>query len=72
MFYHEYDIPGSAFPRNETVLVERDDGKSNQSTAVGNREISKYKHAATSIYMGKLFFFSGSFDHSVVTSGGAN
>jgi len=79
MFFHEYGVPGSAYPRNEQVLVEReeDDGHGHvgggqriSTMKVIDRPISKITHCITSIYMGTLSCFSGSYDQSVVSVGG--
>jgi len=69
MCYHEYDQPGSAYPRDEHVLVESDDGQGHQHTEVVQRAIPKYQHLLNSFYMSFLSFFSGSYDQSVVTIG---
>merc|ERR1712238_96213 len=69
MCYHEYDRPGSAYPRDEHVLVESDDGQGHKLTEVVQRAIPKYQHILNSFYMGFLSFFSGSYDQSVVTIG---
>ena len=70
MLYHEYGAPGSAYPRNELVLVEKNDSRRGTSTEVIARQIPMLKHVFNSLYMGTLSFFGGSYDQSVVTAGG--
>jgi len=70
MFFHEYGAPGSAYPRNEPVLVERENAHGRTSTKLINRPIPLATHMLNSLYMGILSFFQGSYDQSVVSVGG--
>jgi len=70
MLFHEYGAPGSAYPRNESILVENEDSQGRISTEVIQRRIPLYKNICNSLYMGTLSFFGGSYDQSVVSVGG--
>jgi len=70
MMYHEYDQPGSSYPKNEPDLIEKDDGIGNKSTKVAIFKIPLYKPILNSLYRTYLSFFSGSYEQSVVTIGG--
>mmetsp|Transcript_35900 Transcript_35900/g.77969 ORF Transcript_35900/g.77969 Transcript_35900/m.77969 type:complete len:738 (-) Transcript_35900:113-2326(-) len=70
MLYHEYDAPGSAYPSSEPVLVESENEEGETHAEVVTRPIPTIKHVFNSLYMGWLSFFAGSYDQSVVTTGG--
>eukprot|EP00581_Thalassiosira_minuscula_P013316 CAMPEP_0183713660 /NCGR_PEP_ID=MMETSP0737-20130205/8441_1 /TAXON_ID=385413 /ORGANISM="Thalassiosira miniscula, Strain CCMP1093" /LENGTH=692 /DNA_ID=CAMNT_0025942479 /DNA_START=189 /DNA_END=2264 /DNA_ORIENTATION=+ len=70
MFFHEYGAPGSAYPRNEAMLLRRENGGAQPSNEAIRRKIPMFKHLSNSLYMGTLSFFQGSYDQSVVTVGG--
>ncbi|KAL7540678.1 hypothetical protein ACHAWF_006757 [Thalassiosira exigua] len=67
MLFHEYGAPGSAYPEEEALCVK---GRRKQPAKVEIRRIPLIKHALDSLYMGTLSFFQGSYDQSVVTTGG--
>jgi hypothetical protein len=64
--HEEYDSPGSAFPKMETVLIKESDGRIN---AVA-KHIPLRKHMVNALYMGMLSFFWGAYKSSVVMIGG--
>lgn len=67
MFYHEYGVPGSAFPKTSPIMVQ---DVATDRTTFENRRIPMWKHTVTSAYMGWLAFFQESYNQSVVSWGG--
>ena len=67
MLFHEYSVPGSAFPSETNVVV-----KDPQTGEIGveQRKIPFYEHWIKSCYMSYLSFFTGGYDPAVMTMGG--
>eukprot|EP00547_Thalassionema_nitzschioides_P011430 CAMPEP_0194258138 /NCGR_PEP_ID=MMETSP0158-20130606/40688_1 /TAXON_ID=33649 /ORGANISM="Thalassionema nitzschioides, Strain L26-B" /LENGTH=658 /DNA_ID=CAMNT_0038997441 /DNA_START=110 /DNA_END=2086 /DNA_ORIENTATION=- len=69
MVFHEYDHPGTAFPKNEVTFVDDCDNKE-KPVEIESRKIPLYKHLLSSIYMAFLSFNEGAYSQGVVSISG--
>ena len=67
MFFHEKDIPGSAFPNEYNAHLTN---RTTQEVTVEARKIALWKQLLKSYYMSFLGFWSGGYDVAALSEGG--
>eukprot|EP00934_Nitzschia_sp_Nitz4_P005855 Nitzschia sp. Nitz4//scaffold207_size38617//25338//27925//NITZ4_007680-RA/size38617-augustus-gene-0.12-mRNA-1//-1//CDS//3329541620//5845//frame0 len=68
MVVHEYDHPGSAYPRNENIIV-RDNKRPRAIEEVENRKVPLWRHFSRAVYINALSVLQQNYVHTVVTPG---
>jgi hypothetical protein len=67
MIVHEYDHPGSSYPKKEEVLVK--DNKRRGCESVETRNVPFYRHISRAVYINLLSVLQQTYVHTVVTDG---
>lgn len=70
MVVHELAQPGSAYPRDETVLDSSLDEQGNSVIEVRERRIPLWRHIARSVYVSFLATLQGGYAQQIVSMGG--